>query len=189
MPNFKNILSGVVSKSIYNILGEKQSMNARIESLKQKHLTSLHRTIDVVAKERRYFVMTRAPKLSDVHDLASESSKAMLPFYVACVNNKVIGWVNVTKAPGASRKHVGDLGMGLVPKYRRKGLGSKLLTKTLKHGFEKTGLLRIQLEVYTDNIPAIYLYTKLGFQYEGVKRKAVRINGKYKDAIVMAIVR
>ena len=164
-------------------------MNARIESLKQKHLTSLHHAIDVVAKERRYFIMTRAPKPSDVHNLASESSKANLPFYVACVDNRVIGWVNVTKAAGSSRKHVGDLGMGLVPKYRKKGLGSRLLAKALKHGFEKTGLLRIQLEVYTDNTPAIQLYTKLGFQYEGVKRKAVRINRKYKDAIVMAIVR
>ena len=164
-------------------------MNVRIESLKQKHLVSLHHAVDVVAKERKYFVMTKAPELSDFNKLASESSKAKFPFYVACVNNKVVGWANVTKADGAGRKHVGDLGMGLLPKYRRKGLGSKLLTKALKHGFAKTKLLRIQLEVYTDNIPAILLYTKIGFQYEGVKRKAVQINGKYKDAVGMSIVR
>ena len=130
-------------------------MNVRIESLKEKHIISLHRAIDVAAKERKYFVMTRAPKLSDVHKLASESSKAEFPFYVVCINNKVVGWENVTRATGPGRKHVGDLGMGIVPKYRRKGLGAKLLRKTLKHGFEKTNLLRIQLEVYTDNIPAI----------------------------------
>ena len=98
-------------------LGEKHWMNVRIESLKQKHINSLHRTVDIVAKERKYFIMTRAPKLSDIHKLASESSKAKLPFYVACINNKVIGWANVTKIPGPSRKHVGELGMGLVPKY------------------------------------------------------------------------
>ena len=124
-------------------------------------------------------------KLSDINKLTSESSKAKLPFYVACVNNRVIGWA---KAPGPNRKHVGELGMGLIPKYRRKDLGSKLLKKILKHGFENSNLLRIQLEVYTDNITAIQLYTKQRFQFEGVKRKAVRLNGKYKDAIVMAIV-
>jgi len=171
------------------VWGKKQKMNLRIESLKQKHLTSLHSAIDVVAQERKYFVMTRAPKLSDVQKLASKLAKANFPFYVACFNNKVVGWANVTQATGPGRKHVGDLGMGIVYKYRRKGLGSKLLRKTLKHGFEKTNLLRIQLEVYTDNVPAIQLYTKLGFQYEGIKRKAIQLNRKYKDAIIMAIIR
>ena len=88
-------------------LGEKHWMNVRIESLKQKHINSLHRTVDIVAKERKYFIMTRAPKLSDIHKLASELSKTKLPFYVACVNNRVIGWANVTRAKALMFNRVG----------------------------------------------------------------------------------
>ena len=88
-------------------LGEKHWMNVRIESLKQKHINSLHRTVDIVAKERKYFIMTRAPKLSDIHKLASESSKAKLPFYVTCIGNRVIGWANVTRAKALMFNRVG----------------------------------------------------------------------------------
>lgn len=59
------------------------------------------------------------------------------------------------------------LTIGVHPSFRRKGIGKKLMfeaeaiVKSLK-------LSNINLEVSTNNVPAINLYTSLGFQFDGV---------------------
>ncbi len=45
----------------------------------------------------------------------------------------------------------------------------------------------IELEVFGSNTRAIRLYERLGFAYEGVRRKARKLDGAYEDLIVMAL--
>lgn len=77
--------------------------------------------------------------------------------------------------------------MGIVPAYRGRGLGLKLINATLARA-RKAGFVRIELSVHADNARAISLYDKAGFVREGVQRDAVYVDGEYRDAIVMAIV-
>ncbi len=49
------------------------------------------------------------------------------------------------------------------------------------------GLSRVELTVHADNMRAIKLYANLGFVLEGVKHEARRIDGQYKDVVLMAI--
>ncbi len=79
------------------------------------------------------------------------------------------------------------LGMGIVPSYRGRGLGRKLINATVAQA-RKDGFVRIELFVHSDNARAITLYDKVGFVREGVQRDAVYIDGEYRDAIMMAIV-
>jgi RimJ/RimL family protein N-acetyltransferase len=52
----------------------------------------------------------------------------------------------------------------------------------------RNDFIRIQLEVLKSNERAISLYRKLGFELEGVKRKAVRRDdGSFEDVFVMAL--
>jgi ribosomal protein S18 acetylase RimI-like enzyme len=54
-------------------------------------------------------------------------------------------------------RHVGVLGMGLLPAYRGQGIGRRLLHRTL--GAARTGgLSRVELTVREDNVGAIALY-------------------------------
>jgi L-phenylalanine/L-methionine N-acetyltransferase len=46
-------------------------------------------------------------------------------------------------------------------------------------------LVRIELEVYTDNGPAIHLYKKFGFEIEGTHRMFAFRNGVYVDVYSM----
>ena len=57
----------------------------------------------------------------------------------------------------------------------------------LRHAFEK--FTRIELTVHADNAPAIALYRSAGFKQEGEMQDAVLIDGQYKNALLMAIVR
>jgi RimJ/RimL family protein N-acetyltransferase len=42
--------------------------------------------------------------------------------------------------------------------------------------------------VNADNAPAIALYERVGFVLEGTMRDALAIDGKYQDALLMALV-
>lgn len=47
---------------------------------------------------------------------------------------------------------------------------------------------RIELTVRETNVNAIGLYEKFGFETEGLHRKAIRIEGRYENALSMAFV-
>ncbi len=53
-----------------------------------------------------------------------------------------------------------------LPSHRRKGIAEKLL-KQLETFFAEKGAVEIRLEVREDNVPAIALYTKLGYSRVG----------------------
>ena len=53
--------------------------------------------------------------------------------------------------------------VGVVPDHRGRGLGRALVLKSL-HGFRRSGLRRVCLEVTADNRPAVGLYRSIGFR-------------------------
>ena len=105
--------------------------------------------------------------------------------YVAGYDGSVIGWADIVPLAHETMKHVGSLGMGVLSQYRRSGIGKKLLEKVISHAWGN-GLKRLELEVFADNIAAINLYKKFGYEIEGVKRYARYIDGQYQDIVVMA---
>jgi len=82
-------------------------------------------------------------------------------------------------------KHGGLLGMGVISEHRGKGIGKELLLRTVDHA-RKTGLKRIELEVFANNSVAIALYKRCGFEHEGTKRNARYINDNYEDVCIMS---
>lgn len=76
------------------------------------------------------------------------------------------------------------LNFAIDPKYRRRGLGSKLLTNALSVLRER-GIKRVFLEVREGNVPAINLYSKLGFSVCGRRKRYYSDTGE--DALVMIL--
>lgn len=76
--------------------------------------------------------------------------------------------------------------MGLLTAYRGRGIGQRLLLGTIAAA-RACGIARIELGVFPDNQAAISLYMLAGFICEGVRRKAVQIDGEYLDEITMAL--
>jgi GNAT superfamily N-acetyltransferase len=46
-------------------------------------------------------------------------------------------------------KHVGVLGMGLIREFRKKGIGSQLLKRTINHAKVYNGIEKVELEVFS----------------------------------------
>lgn len=111
-------------------------------------------------------------------------------YLVAAVDGEVVGTLGLHTTPNrARRRHVGSFGMGVRDDWQGRGIGSKLMVAMLDLGFNWLGLRRIEMEVFTDNAPAIALYKKFGFEIEGVHRAWAFRNGEYVDAYSMARLR
>ena len=70
-----------------------------------------------------------------------------------------------------------------------KGYGTETMRLLLRQGFETLNLHRLFLRVYDHNKGAIRAYEKAGFVHEGRLRDAGFSDGKYKDTLLMSVLR
>lgn len=84
------------------------------------------------------------------------------------------------------RRHVMGLGMQVHPVWQRQGVGTRLMQALCDYADNWIGLLRIELDVYTDNHRAQALYRRFGFVDEGVHRCHALRDGVYIDSLSMA---
>lgn len=69
------------------------------------------------------------------------------------------------------------------------GLGTKCTRYAINYAFSELNLNRISLSLLKENIRALALYRKLGFNEEGLLRQAQFKNGRYLDVILMSLLK
>lgn len=155
----------------------------------EHHFRSLHEALDVVAREQKYLALTRAPAWEQSLAFYRGVLAAGFPHFVAVDDaSRVVGWCDVSPVFGHSRAHIGVLGIALRPEARGQGLGAQLLRAAIDRAWSR-GLTRIELSVRADNLNAKALYERFGFEHEGLVRRASLIDGVYRDAHAMALLR
>jgi ribosomal protein S18 acetylase RimI-like enzyme len=159
---------------------------ARIAPLAPDDLEGFWRCLDAVARERRFLAFTQAPSLESTRAFVEANRADGAPAFVAKVEGRVAGWCDLTRPHFDGWRHAGRLGMGVHPVYRGAGLGRSLLEATLAEARAR-GFERIELEVYASNAPARRLYDRAGFEVEGVRRRCRKLDGRYDDAVLMAL--
>jgi putative acetyltransferase len=106
---------------------------------------------------------------------------------VACADGEVIGHLNIHTFPNhPRRRHVGKIGMAVRDDWQGQGVGTALLQAAVDLADNWLNLLRMELEVYTDNEPAVRLYQRFGFAIEGLLVRYVYRNGQYVNVYAMA---
>jgi RimJ/RimL family protein N-acetyltransferase len=158
-----------------------------IEPMRLDQVDGYRQALDIVARERRYLVLLEARPEAETLHFVKGNLESGNPMMVALAAREVIGWCDVRRDFFPSRAHRGTLGMGVVPEWRGRSVGRRLLEATLAQA-RRLGFRRTELDVYADNVRAIALYEGVGFVREGVQRDASLIDGVYRDAIMMAIV-
>ena len=157
-----------------------------------EHVLGFQRCVDVVARERKYLTFVEGPPLEMAREFVRHVVTtggvhlvALAPSASQDTESQVVGWCDIIRDTRTGFTHSGRLGMGLLPLYRGRGLGARLMLAALERAAEQ-GLDRIELEVYASNSRAITLYERLGFVREGVKRAARRLDGCVEDSVLMA---
>jgi RimJ/RimL family protein N-acetyltransferase len=162
-------------------------MDVVIARIAPEHVEGFHQCVDFVARERKYLAFLEAPPLSSTRQFVMNNISKGYSQFVAIADSNVVGWCDVIPKDRPVHAHSGVLGMGLLPHFRGRGNGIALVDATINEA-RRQGLVRIELTVHADNERAIAFYKRVGFEKEGVLKDAVRIDGRYKDLILMAIV-
>ncbi|SHH34162.1 N-acetylglutamate synthase, GNAT family [Halobaculum gomorrense] len=106
-------------------------------------------------------------------------------FFVATVEEEVIGWVHLDLPEAEKLSHTAVLTVGLLPEYRGKGIGSTLLERgeswAADNGFEK-----LYNSVPATNGDAAEFLVAHGWEQEAVREDHYKIDGEYVDELLMA---
>jgi len=105
---------------------------------------------------------------------------------VAELDNKVVGHVSLLLSNKPRAKHVASLAIAVHPDNHGKGVGHQLLAEAINQADNWLNLLRVELEVYSDNDVALALYQKFGFKIEGKKKCCSFKAGKFADLLILA---
>ncbi len=105
---------------------------------------------------------------------------------VACRADEVLGQIGIEQFASPRRRHVANIGMGVVERARGQGVGSALVAAAIELCEGWLGVRRIELEVYVDNAAALALYRRHGFVVEGTARGYALRAGRLVDVQLMA---
>lgn len=73
------------------------------------------------------------------------------------------------------------------PTFQGKGYANLATKLAMEYGFSVLNLYKLYLIVDQENEKAIHIYTKLGFEIEGILKHEFFINGKYRNTLRMCI--
>lgn len=113
----------------------------------------------------------------------SQSNSRVL--FVASENNEIVGFLGGTGGYANRERHTIKIAMGILASYWGKDIGVQLL-QALFTWAKMNHFHRIELTVMEENLRAKALYSKVGFEIEGVKRKSLKVSGKYTNELLMS---
>jgi ribosomal protein S18 acetylase RimI-like enzyme len=151
------------------------------------HAEEFNRVLGVLCREKKFLAALEPPPLEGTRKFIQMMLESKAPTFMAVSDGKVVGWCDIQRGKGV-HEHVGLLGMGLLPAFRNKGIGSRLMARALQAAWD-CGMTRVELVVREENANAVAMYKKLGFQIEGLKRQSHLIEGKYENSYLMSLLR
>jgi len=104
----------------------------------------------------------------------------------AWAEGRIVGMCGAHAPTGFRTRHAATVGVSLLPDWRSRGLGRRMMRAIIDWAEREPQLLVLRLDVFTDNPVALKLYRSLGFEVAGRQRWAARReDGASVDAIQM----
>lgn len=125
----------------------------------QKAMVLEWRNSESVSKYTHTKQITFDEHLSFIEDLKTLEDKK---YFLVKNDSANLGVINLTHID--KKEKSSELGLYKNPFCTHKGVGSLLLRTIITYGYDILKLQKLKLEVYKDNIAAIKLYKRFGFQ-------------------------
>lgn len=105
---------------------------------------------------------------------------------IALIGGKVVGHAGIRRIENHLKtRHRGMFGISIQQEFAGLGLGSLMLGEALEIA-KDTAFEQIELGVFADNVKAIHLYEKFGFEQVGIMPRAFKLkDGTYRDEVQM----
>ena len=107
-------------------------------------------------------------------------------FFVACVDDDVVGWVHLEHPEMEKLRHTAELTVGVLDGYRGHGIGRSLLDRGLDWG-RGQGYEKVYNSVPSTNDGAIGFLEDHGWEIEARREDHYKIGDGYVDEVMMGI--
>lgn len=74
-----------------------------------------------------------------------------------------------------------QIGYKIDSDYKNKGFGFKMLTYSIQILEQEWNMHRFEAYIFPDNLPSVRLIKKVGFEFEGIAKSYVYLNGNWTD--------
>ncbi|WP_083232621.1 GNAT family acetyltransferase [Endozoicomonas atrinae] len=108
---------------------------------------------------------------------------------VAESSGQILGHLGLRIQDNPRRKHCASFGITIHPNAQGKGIGKQLMAAMVELADSWLNLVRIELDVYTDNSRAIALYQGFGFEIEGESKCDSFRDGQWANSYRMSRIR
>ncbi|MCU1425836.1 MAG: Ribosomal-protein-alanine N-acetyltransferase [Microbacteriaceae bacterium] len=108
-----------------------------------------------------------------------------LPFVIEH-KGELAGQLNVSSMTYGSVS-MATIGYWVSERFAGKGLTPTAVALATDHCFFTVGLHRMEICIRPENEPSLRVVEKLGFRYEGLRRRFIHINGDWRDHFCFAL--
>lgn len=119
--------------------------------------------------------------------LANARSGGGLPLVME-YDGEFAGQLNVSGITYGSLSSA-TLGYWVSERFAGKSVTPTSVALATDHCFSQLGLHRIEICIRPENVPSLRVVEKLGFRYEGLRRRYIHINGDWRDHFCFGLVR
>jgi ribosomal-protein-alanine N-acetyltransferase len=102
-----------------------------------------------------------------------------LPFVIEC-KDEVAGQLNVSSIMYGSLASA-TIGYWVSERFAGRGLTPTAVALATDYCFFQLGLHRMEICIRPENAPSLRVVEKLGFRYEGLRRRFIHIDGDWRD--------
>jgi RimJ/RimL family protein N-acetyltransferase len=149
-------------------------------------IAQFQRVTDCVMRERQFLAFVEGFPVDEAAAFVARNIRLGNPQFVADDAARIVGWCDIRRETIPVYAHAGHLGMGLLPEYRGRGIGERLIRAALDAARD-AAFERIELSVYARNVRAEALYRKVGFALEGTRTRGKKLDGDYDDVHMMGL--
>lgn len=124
---------------------------------------------------------------SSIRNLISHArTGAGLPFVIE-YNGEIAGQLNVSSIVGGSVSQA-SIGYWVSERFAGKSITPTAVALATDYCFFQLGLHRMEICIRPENVPSLRVVEKLGFRYEGLRRRFIHIDGDWRDHFCFALV-
>jgi ribosomal protein S18 acetylase RimI-like enzyme len=158
-----------------------------IRPARQNDLKGLISVMREVAEEDAYLTAeTFVDLMDDEEVIFRNNNRELRIFFVATVDDDVVGWAHLHSPNFAKLRHTAELTMGVRKEYRGRGIGSRLLDQGLKWA-ESNGYEKVYQSLPATNQDAVRFLERHGWETEAIRRAHFKVDDEYVAEQQMAV--
>jgi ribosomal protein S18 acetylase RimI-like enzyme len=166
---------------------ELDGLSVTIRPARQDDIGGIVGTIRQVAEDGSYIEAENVAEQLDYEgSLLRQNELESRVFFVATVEEEVVGWVHLDVPEVEKLDHTAELTIGLIEEYRGHGIGRLLIERVLEWA-RKEGLTKVYNSFPATNETAIAFFEKFGAEVEATREGHYLIDGERVDEAMMAL--